>query len=216
MTSSMQHDLERGNRLEVDGFGRRGAAGRGSGVRRRPTRGVRDPRAARAGGEGDERALTVRALRATAVEVPMNHVLGTSARRCARRRCFSIDLETEEGVTGRAYLFCYLRGAAPRWRRWSPRSSAWRRASARRRRAVAKLAKRFTLIGVQGIVRMALAGFDVACWDALARAAGKPLVEFLGGTRGRSAPTTATAWAHGHRTRSPTRPTSCSRAAFAA
>src|SRR5258706_15482343 len=46
-----------------------------------------------------------------------------------------------------------------------------------------KLTKRFTLIGVQGIVRMALAGFDVAYWDALARAAGKPLVEFLGGQR---------------------------------
>ena len=24
-----------------------------------------------------------------------------------------IDLDTEEGVTGRAYLFCYLRAAAP-------------------------------------------------------------------------------------------------------
>ena len=31
-----------------------------------------------------------------------------------------------------------------------------------------RLARRFTLIGVQGIVRMALAGFDVACWDAAA------------------------------------------------
>jgi mandelate racemase len=46
----------------------------------------------------------------------------------------------------------------------------------------AKLSKRFTLIGVQGIVRMALAGFDVACWDALAIAAGKPLATFLGGS----------------------------------
>jgi mandelate racemase len=45
----------------------------------------------------------------------------------------------------------------------------------------AKLARRFTLIGVQGVVRMAMAGFDVACWDALAKAAGKPLVSLLGG-----------------------------------
>jgi mandelate racemase len=44
-----------------------------------------------------------------------------------------------------------------------------------------KLGRRFKLIGVQGIVRMALATFDVACWDALARAAGKPLALFLGG-----------------------------------
>jgi mandelate racemase len=43
-----------------------------------------------------------------------------------------------------------------------------------------KLSRRFTLIGVQGIVRMALAGFDMAAWDALARAAQLPLVGFLG------------------------------------
>jgi mandelate racemase len=46
----------------------------------------------------------------------------------------------------------------------------------------AKLAKRFVLIGVQGIVRMAMAVFDVAAWDALARAAGMPLASYLGGT----------------------------------
>jgi mandelate racemase len=33
---------------------------------------------------------------------------------------------------------------------------------------------------VQGIVRMAMAGFDVACWDALATAVGVPLVRLLG------------------------------------
>ena len=44
----------------------------------------------------------------------------------------------------------------------------------------AKLAQRFTLIGVQGIVRMAMAGFDIACWDALAIASGVPLVRLLG------------------------------------
>ena len=34
------------------------------------------------------------------------------------------------------------------------------------------LARHFWLIGVRGIVAMALAGIDVACWDALAIAAG--------------------------------------------
>jgi mandelate racemase len=33
---------------------------------------------------------------------------------------------------------------------------------------------------VQGIVRMALAGFDVACWDALGVAANLPLARMLG------------------------------------
>ena len=57
--------------------------------------------------------LTVRALRATAVEVPMKHVLGTSAAAVRAAPLLLVDLDTEEGVSGRSYLFCYLRGAAP-------------------------------------------------------------------------------------------------------
>jgi mandelate racemase len=44
----------------------------------------------------------------------------------------------------------------------------------------AKLTKRYTLIGVQGIVRMAMSLIDIASWDALAKAAGVPLARFLG------------------------------------
>ena len=54
----------------------------------------------------------------------------------------------------------------------------------------AKLAQRFTLIGVQGIVRMAMSGFDTACWDALSVAAGVPLATFLGGEPRPFPPTT--------------------------
>jgi mandelate racemase len=128
--------------------------------------------------------LTVRALRATAVEVPMNHVLGTSAAAVRAAPLLLIDLETEEGIVGRSYLFCYLRGAASALAAMV--SEVERMVKGERtppRELWPKLAKRFTLIGVQGIVRMAMAGFDVAWWDAHARAAGKPLVEFLGGTR---------------------------------
>ena len=57
--------------------------------------------------------LTVRAIRATPVEVPPNFVLGTSQGAFRQVPLLLIDLETEEGVTGRAYLFCYLRAAAP-------------------------------------------------------------------------------------------------------
>jgi mandelate racemase len=126
--------------------------------------------------------LTVRAVRATAVEVPMNHVLGTSQAVVRAAPLLLIDVETEEGITGHAYLFCYLVPAAvaiasfvaevERLEKGRPiePAVAWTR-----------LARRFTLIGVQGPVRMAMAGFDVACWDALARAAGKPLATFVGG-----------------------------------
>jgi mandelate racemase len=125
--------------------------------------------------------LTLRNIRAIGVKVPMTYVLGTSAATVREAPLLLIDVETEEGVTGRTYLFCYLPAAAP----------AIASLLAEVLRAVkgdaiappdlwAKLYKRFTLIGVQGIVRMAMAGFDAACWDALAIAAGKPLVSYLG------------------------------------
>jgi mandelate racemase len=126
--------------------------------------------------------LTIRSLRTIAVEVPMARPLGTSAATVRAAPLLLIDLETEEGVTGHAYLFCYVRSAAAaiahvldevldavQGERVAPLEVA------------AKLARRYTLIGVQGIVRMALAALDVACWDALAIAAGMPLAAFLGG-----------------------------------
>jgi mandelate racemase len=57
--------------------------------------------------------LTIRALQATAVDVPMTYALGTSRARITSAPLLLIDLLTEEGVTGRAYLFCYLRAVAP-------------------------------------------------------------------------------------------------------
>jgi len=126
--------------------------------------------------------LTIRAVRSIGVEVPMTYALGTSQARITRAPLLLIGLETEEGVTGRAYLFCYLRAAAPamaamldeigRMVEGDPVVPAvlWGR-----------LAQRFMLIGVQGVVRMAMAGLDVAAWDALAVAAGVPLATFLGG-----------------------------------
>jgi mandelate racemase len=94
-----------------------------------------------------------------------------------------VDVETEEGIAGRAYLFCYLRAAAPAIAAFLAEIEALERGKTIEPEvAWARLAKRFTLIGVQGTVRMAMAAFDVACWDALARAAQKPLAEFLGAT----------------------------------
>ena len=79
-----------------------------------------------------------------------------------------------------------------------------------------KLAERFALIGVQGIVRMAMAGFDVAAWDALAIAAGLPLATLLGGTPRRiPAYNSCGLGLMARRTRSPTRPRSCSPAVSA-
>ncbi len=125
--------------------------------------------------------LTLRALRAVPVTVPMTYALGTSAATVRSAPMLLLDLATHEGLTGRAYQFCYTAAAAPgiirflddildalRDRPLDP-AAAW-----------ATLSRRYTLIGVQGIVRMAMSLVDVAAWDARAQAAGVPLVQLLG------------------------------------
>jgi mandelate racemase len=126
-------------------------------------------------------ALTVRTIRATPVEVPLNFVLGTSQGALRQVPLLLIDVETEEGITGHSYLFCYLRAAAPAIASLLGEVENVTKGSAVAPTELwATLARRFTLIGVQGIVRMAMAGFDVACWDALAIAAKLPLARMLG------------------------------------
>jgi mandelate racemase len=125
--------------------------------------------------------LTIRAVRSVGVEVPMTYALGTSRGTITKAPLLLIDLETEEGVTGRSYLWCYFPAAMPaiakileevervvKGERVAP-LDLW-----------GKLAERFALIGVQGIVRMAMSGFDMAAWDALAQAAGLRLAALLG------------------------------------
>jgi mandelate racemase len=126
-------------------------------------------------------SLTVRAIRCVAVEVPMTYALGTSRGTITKAPLLLIDLETEQGITGRAYLWCYFPAAMP-----AIASILGEVERVVRGEHVApvdmwgKLAERFALIGVQGIVRMAMAGFDMAAWDALALAAGLPLATLLG------------------------------------
>ena len=126
-------------------------------------------------------ALTIRAVKATPVEVPLNFVLGTSQQAMRQVQLLLVDVETEEGVTGRAYLFGYLRAVPPAIASILGEIEALTRGErADPAGLFARLNKRFTLIGVQGIVRMAIAGFDTALWDAVAIAAGKPLASLLG------------------------------------
>src|SRR5690349_20565218 len=106
--------------------------------------------------------LTIRDIRAVGVEVPMTYALGTSRGAITRAPLMLIDVETAESVTGRSYLFCYLRAAAP-----GIACMLGEILEATKGVAIApvelwgKLAKRFALIGVQGIVRMAMAGVDI-------------------------------------------------------
>jgi len=111
----------------------------------------------------------------------MTYVLGTSADAVRSAPLLLVDVETEEGVTGRSYLFCYLPAAGPAITMLLAEVlSVVKGEPVAPGELWSRLYKRFTLIGVQGIVRMAMSAFDAACWDALAIAAGQPLATYLG------------------------------------
>src|SRR5688572_30194909 len=111
----------------------------------------------------------------------MTYALGTSAARVTEAPLLLIDLETEEGITGRTYLFCYRpSGARAIALSLDDAVSLIKGEPARPVDIAAKLARSFALIGVTGTVRMALSGLDAAMWDALAIAAGLPLASLLG------------------------------------
>src|SRR5262245_35263968 len=125
--------------------------------------------------------LTIRGIRTSAVDVPMKFPLGTSAGTVRSAPLLLIDLETEDGITGRTYLFCY-RASVPRAIDVVLQDAV----SVVKGEPVVplhiglKLARRFALVGVASVVRIALSGLDAALWDALAVAAGLPLATFLG------------------------------------
>jgi mandelate racemase len=127
--------------------------------------------------------LTIRELRARAVNVPMRLPLQTSGGTVGVAPLALIDIVTEEGVTGSTYLFCYtplvLKPVVQLLANLSPQLKGDALAPHDIDR---KLQRQFRLLGAKGIAAMAMAGIDMAAWDALAKAAGMPLARLLGGT----------------------------------
>jgi mandelate racemase len=126
---------------------------------------------------------TIRGVNTFAVDIPMTFPLGTSAAIVKTAPLLLVDLETEDGITGRSYVFCY-RSSVPRAIDAVLRDAV---SLVTGERAVpleiaAKLSRRFALVGVASVVRMALSALDTAIWDALAVAAGVPLATLLGAT----------------------------------
>src|SRR6202048_3964541 len=96
-----------------------------------------------------------------------------------------IDLYTEEGVIGRSYLEPYL----PKSMRYLiPALHDLGEMLKGRRVAPIEIyeaaRKSLHFVGYEGMAMIAVAGVDMAAWDALARAAGVPLCVLLGGSIG--------------------------------
>ncbi|MBK0393840.1 mandelate racemase [Ramlibacter sp. CrO1] len=126
-------------------------------------------------------ALRLRGVSCTAVEVPLRFVLGTSAATVRAAPLLLVDVHTDEGVTGHAYIFCYRRSAArPIADLIEDAASIVHGQRIAPVEFAATLQRRFALLGVTGMARMALSAFDMALWDAMAIAAGLPLATMLG------------------------------------
>jgi mandelate racemase len=126
--------------------------------------------------------MSLRALRARPVLVPIKRPPVSASGAIPKAALVLFDLETDEGVTGRSYVF----GFAP-WTLSSIVGCAHGLFEMIKGDPLApfdleaKLRRQLTLLDPNGLVGLALAGLDMAAWDALAQARGVPLVSLLGG-----------------------------------
>jgi mandelate racemase len=127
------------------------------------------------------RPLTLRTLRARIVDVPMARPVRTSRGEVRSAPLLLADVETEEGATGLAYIFCYrLVGARAIALILEEAGRMLAGVSLTPPQATAHLQRNYSLFGITGVTRMALSTLDSALWDAAARQADVPLCRLLG------------------------------------
>jgi mandelate racemase len=129
--------------------------------------------------------LTVRGLRARPVVLKLKRPVVARIATLTDWPIILIDLETEEGITGRSYLEPYVVKAM---RYLVPALHDMGEMLKGRKLAPFELydaaRKSLHFVGYQGLSMVAVSGLDMAAWDALAKAAGVPLCVLLGGTVG--------------------------------
>jgi mandelate racemase len=127
--------------------------------------------------------LTIRSVVARPVRAPFPRPIRTAMGEIPAAPLVLIDLQTDEGVTGHAYLFAYTDAAlAPLTQLVATIGMEIKGRSVAPTARMAEFDRRFRLIGWQGLIGMAVAGLDMALWDALARSKEMPLARMLGGT----------------------------------
>lgn len=126
--------------------------------------------------------LLVRAVTVRTVVAPMRLPLHTSSGALTSAPLVLIDLETTAGITGRAYLFAFTRSnLAPMASFVSAMGELIAGDVVAPFEIERKLRQKYTLLGVHNVVLMAMAGIDMAAWDAYAQHVGEPLASVLGG-----------------------------------
>src|SRR5712672_3284498 len=123
----------------------------------------------------------IHSLTTRGVIVPLKFTLGTSAAIVGAVPLLLVDLLNEDGVTGRAYAFCYRpSGAVAMSSHLSEAIDLLKGKRVTPFDATQMVSRQFSLLGVTGSVRMSLSLMDMAMWDAMALTQGVPLSSLLG------------------------------------
>lgn len=121
-------------------------------------------------------------IRARPVMVPLKRPPKSASGSIPEAPLVLVDLHTDEGVVGHAYLFTFTRAMlAPTVGCVEALGEMIGGDIVAPLEIEAKLRKRLTLLDTPGLVGLALAGIDMAAWDAHAKVQGLPLVRLLGG-----------------------------------
>lgn len=125
---------------------------------------------------------TIQEFRVRAVRVPMTEPHQTASGVITESPLVLTDVITDAGISGHSMVFTYTAAALKPTAELIQNCEALVKGEALAPAEIEqKLAKRFRLLGTQGLVGMALAAIDMALWDALARVHSLPLVRLLGG-----------------------------------
>ncbi len=127
-------------------------------------------------------STTIKEFRVRAVRVPMAEPHRTASGVVTDSPLLLTDVTTDAGVTGHSITFTYTPAALKPTAELIGNIGALVSGQPLAPADIEQtLSKRFRLLGTQGLVGMALAGIDMALWDALARVHELPLVRLLGG-----------------------------------
>jgi len=125
---------------------------------------------------------TIQGFKVRAVRVPMPEPHRTASGVITESPLVLTDILTDTGISGHSMVFTYTPAALKPTAELIQNFEALVQGDVLAPAEVEqKLAKRFRLLGPQGLVGIALAAIDMALWDALARVHSMPLVRLLGG-----------------------------------
>ena len=126
---------------------------------------------------------TIRGVKARAVVAPISRPVKNAFGSIEAAPLVLIDVATDQGVTGRSYIFAYTAMALkPLVHLIDEIGKELVGRAIAPLDLMSAMDARFRLLGWQGLVGMAVSGLDMAFWDGLGKIAGKPLVELLGGS----------------------------------